>query len=83
MIAYKGAVVERVSGKQVVLSLDNGQTLTLLRDELEPNVAVGMEYRIQISPQAEAVLEQQNLARILLNQLLENVDQTSATTAND
>lgn len=75
MLLRKRATLEKVQGKQVVLTLENGQQLTLLRDELEPTVEVGAEYIVQIAPAAEAILEQEKLARTLLNQILQRVDQ--------
>jgi hypothetical protein len=76
MLVRKRAIVEKLQGKQLVLSLENGQQLTLLRDELEPTVEVGMEFVVQILPKAEADLEQAELSRILLNQIFDSVDKS-------
>jgi hypothetical protein len=76
MLVRKRAIVEKIQGKQLVLSLENGQQLTLLRDELEPTTEVGAEFVIQILPKAEADLEQAELSRILLNQIFDSVDKS-------
>ena len=70
MIVRRQASIEKVNGKQVVLALESGERLTVGREELEPTVEVGTAFVVQILPAAEAALDQQALARTLLNQIL-------------
>lgn len=70
MILRKIATLTELSAKHAVLSLENGQQLSCLREELEPGLVEGMQFVVQIIPEAEAKLEQEALARTLLNQLL-------------
>ena len=74
MLARKRATLIRLTTKQATLRLDNGQELTLLRDELEPAVAEGMEFVVTVAPREEADLAQADLSRTLLSQILDHVD---------
>lgn len=69
MLTYKQATLDHYEGKQAILRLENGQDLRLLREEVEP-AAIGTTFRIQVLPEVEAQLTQEELARVLLNQIL-------------
>jgi len=77
MLIRKRATIQQLTAKQVTLSLENGQQLTLARDELEPTVVEGGEYMVQIMPSAEAELAQTELSHLLLNQIFASVDHAS------
>lgn len=70
MLLRKSAILTELTTKQATLTLENGQELKCLREELEPGVVAGTQYVIQIIPEQEAQLSQDALARTLLNQLL-------------
>lgn len=74
MIMRKSATVTELNAKQAILTLENGQELKCLRDDLEPGVAEGKLYVVQILPEEEAKLSEEALARTLLNQLLSDGD---------
>ena len=69
MLVRKNATLDRFEGKQAVLLLENGQELLILKDELG-SVKEGEVFSIQIQPDKEATLEKEELARTLLNQIL-------------
>lgn len=69
MIVQKQATIDRFEGKQAIISLENGQELAILREELG-TINEGEEVVVQIMPTAEAALEKAALARTLLNQIL-------------
>jgi hypothetical protein len=74
MILRLRAQVEKVVGKKVVLLLEDGQRLSVEKDDLWPNDAPASieqePYSVEIMPEREAKLERDALARTLLNQLL-------------
>ena len=72
MIVRKAATLQEVKGKYAILALDGGQTLQLLRDELEPTAEPGTSFVLQILPESEAAMERDELARTLLNQILDD-----------
>jgi len=82
MIVRKNATLERFQGKQAILRLENGAELAILREDLEPTGEIGREYTVQILPADEAKLEQDALARLLLNQILENDEQEAGRKAS-
>ena len=77
MIVRKNATLERYQGKQAVLKLENGDELHIPREELAPTAEINQNFVIQILPADEAKLEQDALARVLLNQILESDEQKS------
>lgn len=77
MLLRKSAVISELTAKHLTLTLENGQELKCLREELEPGAAEGAVYVVQIMPQNEAELTQQQLARTLLNQLLKDEADTA------
>ena len=78
MILRKQAALEKIGGKHAILVLEDGQELAVLKDELGKELSLGDRFTIQIQPVSEAELTQVNLARTLLNQILDN--ETSAHT---
>jgi hypothetical protein len=71
MLVRKQATLDRFEGKQAILLIDGGQELRLLRDDMG-EVQPGQTFVIQILPEAEAALERDELARTLLNQIINN-----------
>jgi len=71
MLVQKQATLERLEGKQAVLQLENGQELTIAKEELG-SVQLGDRFSVRILPEQEALLDQEALARTLLNQILED-----------
>lgn len=76
MITRKTAILDRFEGKQAILSLENGQELHILKEELG-KATEGQAFTIQIMPDHEATLEKEALARTLLNQLLHDDSKAS------
>lgn len=77
MIYRNKATVSNVEGRQVTLKLEDGQVLVLQRDDLTGGlksleITVGQNFVLQLLPEEEAVLAQEDLARTLLNQILED-----------
>ena len=79
MLTYKSATVDRFEGKQAVLKLENDQELRLLREDLEP-AELGAAFQVQILPEAEAKLSQEELARTILNQILQDASKEKGQT---
>ncbi|MCC2631333.1 MAG: hypothetical protein K0S20_32 [Patescibacteria group bacterium] len=71
MIVRKQATLDHFDGKQAVLLLENGQELCILKEELGAALSEGDIFTVQILPEQEAALEKNELARTLLNQLLD------------
>ena len=78
MIIRKPATLERFEGKQAILQLENGQQLSLSKEELG-TVVQGEKFVIQIMPANEAKIAQDELARVLLNQILHDPSETNPT----
>ncbi len=72
MIIRKQATVDRLEGKQVVLVLENKQELVIAKDELGDIARPGDAFAVHILPADEAALNQEDLARSILNQLLDH-----------
>lgn len=72
MIVRKAATLQEVKGKYAILALDGGQTLQLPREELEPTAEPGTPFVLQILPEREAAMDKDELARMLLNQILDD-----------
>lgn len=81
MMVYKRATLERIQGKNITLKLENGQELTLSRDEFEPLPPIGTDYAIQIIPEVEASMQREELAYTLLNQILNDDAEKSQVTS--
>ena len=69
MLIRKQATLDHFEGKQAVLVMENGQKLLILKEELGA-AAEGASFVVQILPEPEAVLAKEELARELLNQIL-------------
>jgi len=72
MRGYISAVVDRVEHGQVVIRFADGQEVKIAKEELQPLPAIGAELGITIALAEDAKLEQNALAKHLLNQLLGN-----------
>jgi len=70
MIIYRSASLSRLEGKLAVFVLENGQEITVYKDELAGTAKEGAEFTLQLIPKAEADLEKDELARAILNQIL-------------
>jgi hypothetical protein len=70
MLIRLHATLARFEGRKAVLRLEDGQELTLSREDAAGEV--GEEYVLQAMPAAEAALGQEEFARTLLNQILQN-----------
>jgi hypothetical protein len=77
MLVRKKATLEQIEGKNAILGLENGDKIKILREELSPSLEIGEKFVLQILPEAEAALEKEDLARVLLEQLLNLEDQES------
>jgi len=64
-----------------VLTLDDGQTLQIPREELAPTAEPGTAFVLQVLPADEAALEKDELARTLLNQILEHDEKVGSRVA--
>jgi hypothetical protein len=71
MLVRKTAALDRFEGKQAILILEHGQEFRVLKEELG-EVKEGDVFTIQIMPEREASLEKEELARVLLNQILQS-----------
>jgi len=80
MLIRKQATLDRFEGKQAVLLLENKQELLILKEELGSDCQVGTIFTLQILPEAEALMEREELARVLLNQILKDEKSTSEIT---
>lgn len=69
MLVRIEAKVQKIEGKKIVLSLEDGQELFVQKDLLG-EVNLGDVFSVQIMPEAEAILERDELSRTILNQLL-------------
>lgn len=70
MLIQKQITFERWDGKQAVFQLDSGQEIALPKDDFSKDLPVGAVFMLKLLPEHEARLEQQELARTLLNQIL-------------
>jgi hypothetical protein len=70
MLVRLSAVVSETNATNTRLKLTDGQILVIPTAELMPTVAVGEEMTVVVQPAAEARLDQEALAKTLLNQLL-------------
>ena len=70
MITRLHATLVRFEGRKAVLALDDGQELRFSRDEL--GGVQGEEFVLEALPAGEAALKRDDLARALLNQILQN-----------
>lgn len=77
MLVRKKAILEQIEGKNAILGLENGDKIKILREELSPSLEIGAKYVLQILPEEEAALDREDLARVLLEQLLNLEDQES------
>ena len=73
MLIKRNATISAIEGKKVVLELEDGQRLLVPKDDFQPQSVpeIGTPYSLQILSADEARLNQDELARILLNQILE------------
>lgn len=69
MLTRKMAILDRFEGKYAVLVLENAQEITLLKEELG-KCREGDVFSLQILPEKEATVKKEELARSLLNQIL-------------
>ena len=70
MIIRLHATLARFEGRKSVLVLDDGQELRFSREEL--GGTQGEEFVLEALPATEAALRREDLARTLLNQILQN-----------
>ena len=70
MLIRKQATLEKFEGKQAILTLENGQSLAILKEELGRDIKEGDSFTIQITTTTESELDKEELARCLLNQIL-------------
>lgn len=71
MLTRKSAVIKSIEGRRVVFCLENDQYFTVEKEDLY-KPAPGQEYVIEIIPVKEAELKKDELAKEIVNQLLEN-----------
>lgn len=73
MLIKRSATISAVEGKKVVLEFEDGQRFHIPKDEWLPGSppAPGTPYVIQVLSADEAELSQDELARTLLNQILD------------
>jgi len=72
MIIRKQATLERFEGKQAILLVDGKQELSIFKEDLASDSRIGDSFTVQILPSSEAELHQQELARTILNQILDH-----------
>lgn len=73
MLIKRNVTVTAIEGKKVILQLEDGQRMAVPKDDWlpQPVPETGTPYVIQILSADEAQLSQDELARILLNQILD------------
>lgn len=72
MQAKLNARFKKVEHGNAVFNLADGQELKVTKELLNPLPAEGTEFILTLLPEAEAVLEQEKLAKVLLNQILKD-----------
>lgn len=77
MLVRKTAILDRFEGKKAVLILENNQELVLLKEDLG-KAKEGDVFSLQILPEKEATLKREQLARTLLNQILNDQEGPSS-----
>lgn len=73
MIIRKSATVKSIEGRKVLLELENNDFLKLDKDDMV-GLSIGDELQVQIMTANEAGMEKDDLAKSLLNQLLQGVE---------
>lgn len=72
MLTRIPATLNRLEGSNAVLVLEDGQELRVPREDLQPLPELGAGFTVQILPADEAELSADDLAKRLLNQLLDD-----------
>ena len=72
MVSHRNISFSRYEGKLAVFQAEDGQELAFPREDTGPALSSGDPFVLQLLPAAEALLDQQELARTLLNQLLDD-----------
>lgn len=72
MLTRLHATFNRVESGSVVLTLEDGQELRVPKEDLQPLPSIGSEFTLQLLPSTEAELAANDLAKCLLNQLLDD-----------
>ena len=70
MHAVLSATLIKVEHGMAVLSLGDGQELKVPKEQLQPLPEIGSPMSLKISPESEANLDKNELAKTILNQLL-------------
>lgn len=70
MITRISAELQRIESGNAIFKLEDGQELLIPKGEAEPLAAIGTAYTIQVLPETEAKLSQDELAKTLLNQIM-------------
>lgn len=71
MLIRKTVTLDRFEGRFAVLKLENGHELTLPKDDFAL-VPEGTVLVLEVLPEPEATLKKEDLARTLLNQILQD-----------
>jgi hypothetical protein len=72
MLTRIPAELQRIESGSAIFVLDDGQEVRIPKQDIEPASAIGTRYVFQVLPEAEAHLEQEALAKTLLNQIMSN-----------
>ena len=72
MIIRLRATLDHFAARQAVFALENGQELSIAKDDLAASYKEGDSFVVQVMPQSHADMQKEALARTLLNQLLQN-----------
>jgi hypothetical protein len=70
MMARMSLQLVRIEGRYAIFSLEDGKELAILKQNIEPLEEIGSNYVLTVLPEKEALLEQNQLAKSLLNQIL-------------
>lgn len=74
MYNQKG-IIDRFEGEYAIIRLDNGQTLAWAKTNLPPKLHEGDAVVIELKDSAQATLEQQALAKEILNEIFNHATQ--------
>jgi len=72
MITRIQATLSRLEGSNAVLTLEDGQELLVPREDMQPLPDLDTSFTLQVLPTDEAELATNDLAKKLLNQLLDD-----------
>lgn len=72
MLTRISAELQRVEAGSAILVTQDGQELRVPKADLAPIPEMGTAYVLQVLPEQEALLEQEVLAKLLLNQIMRN-----------